>query len=225
MARRSGDPFRKRCRETRDPVAGGSPGRRSAKRNVFFSGKRRKKCRKTAGRRKSASVPGDLHDVVDPVVAGRAQPADEELHEEDAQDVEDLDRGVVGAPRHDEDAEDEEQEAEEDEVVVRRRAEPVGREGDLRLEDVPAAPHEVVHLLADAVPAELRRRIGRLVEHVVADPEDDVAGLQARPLRGSARDEVAHEDAPRRSTGPARRRRRPSAGTCPRPRGRRGTPP
>ena len=118
---------------------------------------------------------GHLHDVVDPVVARRAQPADEEEHEEDAQDVEDLHGRVVRAPRDDEGPEDEEEEAEEREVEVGRRAEPERREDELRLEDVSAAPHEVVDGLAHPVAAQLGGRLGRLVEHPVPDAEDHVA--------------------------------------------------
>ena len=138
---------------------------------------------------------GDLDDVVDPVVARRAQPADEELHEEDAEDVEDLHRGVVGPPRHDEDAE-------------RRRRGGRGRRSSStspsRAGTASGRPssrrrrRRAARGSRPSRPTRCRRSSGGASAALLSIrwpiPRITSPGLQARLLGRAAGDEVAHED-------------------------------
>ena len=137
---------------------------------------------------------GHLDEVVDPVVARRPEPADEEEHEEDAEEEEDLRRGVPRAPGIDEEAEPEEERPEQGVVDVRRRAEPVGREDQLELENLLSPLDEVRNSFRRGVPSELGGRLGRGVQHSPPDAEEGVAGPDPGRRRRSPGDDGPNVD-------------------------------
>ena len=87
---------------------------------------------KDCGEQEQRHRSGVLHEQIDPPVGGGPQPADEEEQEQDAEQEENPGRAVLRAPVEHEEPDEEEEETERGRVDIRRPAEPLRGEADLR---------------------------------------------------------------------------------------------